>query len=185
MWQRLQAVLQYLFIPFSIKTYNFLPNHTAACLTVRYSLITKFWPMRCKYSCVTPLGSVFKGTGYPLSHFFLLSTGWNADKITEAWAAILDTMRGSHMPRMKHDHERRNLNLELFQDAVLPVLDCSLLDFYVREINFYLLKVIIIFDLSVLHSQPISTTKRVRYKGTCCKLNVATLELDMELDRHY
>lgn len=153
MWQTQPAVPQYLFIPFSTKTYNFLSNHTAACLTFRYSLITKFWPMRCKYSRVTPLESVLKGTGYPLSHSFLPSTGWNTDKIPEAWAAIMDTMRGSHMPRMKHYHERRNLNLELFQDAVLPVLDCSLLDFYVREINFYLFKSHYYF-LSFCPSQP-------------------------------
>lgn len=37
-----------------------MSNHTAACLTVRYSLITKFWPMRCKHSCVTPLEVSFK-----------------------------------------------------------------------------------------------------------------------------
>lgn len=132
MWQRLPALLQYLFIPFSTKMYHFLSNHTAACLTVRYSLITKFWPMRCKHSCVTPLEVSFKeqDTLFLTPSSFLLAgkqtrylkleqPSWipSGEVTCPGWNTIM----------------RRNLNLELFQDAILSVLDCSLLDFYVRN----------------------------------------------------
>lgn len=133
--------------------------------------------MRSLWNCVIPPGSVLKGSECPFSHSCLLSTGWIADKIAKSERPSWTPWGRSHVPlmsgiRMIHYHKRRNLSL-YFKMLPYQFWTAFFLTFYVREINFYLFKSIIILsfpNLTVNQSQLLKEgTKRIRYKGTCCK----------------
>lgn len=152
MWQRLPAVLQYLFIPLSTKTYHFLSNHTAVCLTVRYRLKTKFWPMRCKYSCVIPLEvslkeqdalfltpSSFLRAGMQTRYLKLEKPSWIpwGEATCRGWDTIM----------------REEIWILNYSKMMSYQFWTALFLTFMWEINFYLLKVIIIF-LYFCPSQP-------------------------------